>query len=122
MGVGVQSQAERLIVLQDLLELRREMADAEEASKLAAMGFTLGDPDAVLADIDAAVESVRTGITPVLLRRFERIAAKYRRPVAPVRNGTCYGCFTRIPTGKIDPVAPDGVVACPNCGRLVYPI
>jgi predicted nucleic acid-binding Zn-ribbon protein len=118
----MESQSERLIVLQDLLELRREMDDTDEVAKIAAMGFPIRDRDAVLTDIDAALEAVREGMAPALLRRFERIAAKYRRPVAPVRNGTCYGCFTKIPTGKMDAPGPDGILACPNCGRLMYPI
>jgi hypothetical protein len=116
------NQADRLIVLQDLLELRREMDDADEIGKLEAMGFPIPDRDAVLADIDSALADVREAMAPALLRRFERVAAKYRRPVAPVRNGTCYGCFTRIPTGKPDSSGPDGIVVCPNCGRLTYPI
>jgi hypothetical protein len=118
----VENQADRLIVLQDLLELRREMGDADEVGKLEAMGFPIRDRDAFLADIDSALDDVRGAMPPGLLRRFERIAAKYKRPVAPVRNGTCYGCFTKIPTGKLDPPGPDGILACPNCGRLIYPI
>ena len=35
----MENQADRLIVLQDLLELRREMGDADEVGKLEAMGF-----------------------------------------------------------------------------------
>jgi predicted nucleic acid-binding Zn-ribbon protein len=118
----VETQAERLIVLQDLVELRQEMSDAQEVAQMAEMGFVLRDRDAVLSEIDAAIAALRSEIPPSLLKRFERVAAKYRRPLAPVRNGTCYGCFTRFPTGKLDVEVPDGVPACPNCGRLVYAI
>ena len=118
----MESQAERLIVLQDLLELRREMNDADEVSRLEEMGFTVEDPGGALAELDVAIASVRAGIGPALLKRFERVAAKYRRPVALVRNGTCYGCFTRVPTGQNDAAGPGAVPSCPNCGRLVYPI
>jgi predicted nucleic acid-binding Zn-ribbon protein len=76
---------------------------------------------APLTEIDAAVAGLRREILPSLLRRFERVASKYRRPLAPVRGGTCYGCFTRFPTGRPESAAgPDGIPACPNCGRLVY--
>lgn len=118
----MESQAERLIVLQDLLELRREMENAEDLAKLEAMGFAMREPSRVLAEIDAGVESLRAEIAPSILRRFERVSAKYRRPLAAVRNGTCYGCFTRIPTGQMDAPGPDGILACPNCGRLIYAI
>jgi hypothetical protein len=118
----VESQGERLIVLQDLLELQREMSDADEVSRFRDMGFSMGSRDGALGELDAAITSVRGGIAPALLKRFERVAAKYRRPVALVRNGTCYGCFTKVPTGKNEDAGSDAVSSCPNCGRLVYPI
>jgi predicted nucleic acid-binding Zn-ribbon protein len=118
----VESQAEKLIVLQDLLELRRETSDDEQQAKLEEMGFPIADRAAVLRDLDAAIAGLRRELAPGLLRRFERVSAKYRRPLAPVRNGTCYGCFVRIPTGRMNAPGPDGIQACPNCGRLIYPI
>jgi predicted nucleic acid-binding Zn-ribbon protein len=118
----MESQAERLIVLQDLLDLRRELSDADETAQLQAMGFAIADRTAAVSDIDATLEELRAEIAPPLLRRFERISAKYRRPLAPVRNGTCYGCFVKIPTGRMDPPGPDGLPTCPHCGRILYSI
>lgn len=118
----METQAERLIVLQDLIELRHEMSDAAEVSRLEEMGFRVARREAALEEIEAALEAVRREIRPGLLKRFDRVAAKYRRPLAPLRNGTCYGCFTRVPTGQFETAVVDGVAACPNCGRLVYEI
>lgn len=114
--------AERLIVLQDLLELRNELNDAEGVSLMMEMGFEMGERRTMVAEVEATIAAVRTDIRPGLLKRFDRVSAKYRRPLAPLRNGTCYGCFTRVPTAKGDLAASDGVTSCPNCGRLFYEI
>ncbi|MFN2431788.1 MAG: hypothetical protein ABR599_03045 [Gemmatimonadota bacterium] len=119
----MESPAERLIVLQDLRELRQEMSDEGEVAQLEAMGFEIADRQQAAREMEDAIESLRASLPPSLLRRFERVARKYRRPIAPVRGGTCYGCFTRFPTSRLEPAeAPDGVASCPNCGRLVYEI
>lgn len=107
-------------MLQDLLELRRELEEDSGLERLEEMGFALGSREAVLAEVDSGIEAMRAEIPPPLLRRFENVARKYRRPVAPLRKGTCYGCFTRLPTARPDDVGP--VRTCPNCGRLVYEI
>ena len=115
------AQTERLVILQDLQELRQEMRDPDEVARMEELGFAFGDRDHALEEIDAAIEVLRKEIRPGLLRRFERVAAKYRRPLALLRNGTCYGCFTRFPTSQSEPRAgPDGLPSCPNCGRLMY--
>lgn len=111
-----------MIVLQDLLELRREMSDTVGMAQMEELGFSLGDPGRILEEIDSAITAMREKIRPALLKRFERVAAKYQRPLAPVRNGTCYGCFTRFPTGTDAPGTRDSLSVCPNCGRLVYEI
>jgi predicted nucleic acid-binding Zn-ribbon protein len=111
---------ERLVVLQDLLELQRELEEEGGLERLEEMGFALGSREAVLAEVESGIEAVRAEIPPAVLRRFESVARKYRRPVAPLRNGTCYGCFTRLPTARGDDAGP--VRSCPNCGRLVYEI
>ena len=119
---GGETQTERLILLQDLLELRREWLESGELDAMQELGFALPDRAAALAEIESAVTAMRARVRPDLLRRFERVAAKYRRPLAPLRGGTCYGCFTRFPTGRFETLDPDRPLSCPNCGRIVYPI
>ena len=41
--------------------------------------------------------------------------------MVPVIHGTCYGCFTAVPTataGERDPNA--SITTCQHCGRFLY--
>jgi len=107
---------ERLIALQDLLQLKRDLGDATYA----AIGFPTGGAESIEA-VDAEIENLKSEIEPRILRRYERIAGKYERPLVPARKGTCYGCFVRFPTAQLSHVS-DGLVTCESCGRLLYEI
>ena len=102
-----------MIALQDLMQLKRDLRD----NTYEEIGFQTGSE----AVIDAEILSLRDEIDPPLLRRFDRIASKYDRPLVPVRNGVCYGCFVRYPTAKLSALG-DSLVTCESCGRLLYRI
>ncbi|MDX1622610.1 MAG: hypothetical protein R3199_01345 [Gemmatimonadota bacterium] len=105
---------ERLIALQDLLQLKRDIQQASYEE----LGFESLDEEA----IDAEIESLEKEIDPSVLRRYERIAAKYDRPLVPVRKGICYGCFVRFPTAKLSDLEEEEPMTCESCGRLLYRI
>lgn len=107
---------ERLIALRDLLELRRDLADTSYEK----LGFEMGGAKAI-DTVDAEIANLKAGINPRILRRYETIAAKYDRPLVPVRKGICYGCLVHFPTGKLASASNEPLV-CENCGRLVYPV
>jgi predicted nucleic acid-binding Zn-ribbon protein len=107
---------ERLVALQDLLQLKRDLGD----SSYEAIGFPTGGEEAIRA-VEAEIESLRREIEPRVLKRYETIAAKYERPLVPARKGTCYGCFVRFPTAQLSQVG-GGLVTCENCGRLLYEV
>jgi predicted nucleic acid-binding Zn-ribbon protein len=104
---------ELLIALQDLLQLKRDLQDQSYER----IGFETGGE----AAIDTEIESLRAEIDRAVLRRFDRIATKYDRPLVPVRNGVCYGCFVQYPTAKIADLG-DALTTCESCGRLLYRI
>lgn len=106
------STIERLIALRDLLQLKRDLGDKSYEE----LGFeTAGGVEA----IDREIEGLKAEIDPVMLRRYEVIAAKYERPLVPVRKGVCYGCFVRFPTAKLSHVSEEPLT-CESCGRLLY--
>ncbi|MBA3583063.1 MAG: hypothetical protein H0W36_00790 [Gemmatimonadetes bacterium] len=82
------------------------------------LGFETGDE----TSIDAEIEGLRREIEPPVLRRFEKVAAKYDRPLVPIRNGVCYGCFVRFPTSRLAVFGEKRPATCENCGRLLYQI
>lgn len=81
------------------------------------MGFETREVDA----IDAEIVTLKSEVDASLLRRYERIASKYDRPLVPIHNGTCYGCFVRYPTAKLAEIG-DAPTTCESCGRLLYRI
>lgn len=104
---------ERLIALQDLLQLKRDLGDTSYEE----IGFETGS-DAIRA-VDAEIEDLKSEIEPQVLRRYETIAKKYGRPLVPARTGICYGCFVRFPTAQLSQMSEE-IMACENCGRLLY--
>lgn len=95
------------------MQLQRDIAD----NSYEALGFETDDA----ATIDAEIENLKSEIDPPVLRRFEKIATKYDRPLVPVRNGVCYGCFVRYPTAKLADIG-DTPTTCESCGRLIYQV
>ncbi len=102
-----------MIALQDLMQLKRDLQD----NKYEEIGF---ETDGAI-DIDAEIDSLREEIDRPLLRRFDQIATKFDRPLVPVRNGVCYGCFVKYPTAKLSELG-DVAITCESCGRLLYRI
>lgn len=95
------------------MQLKRDLQD----NTYEKIGFETGGESA----IDAEIDSLRVAIDKTLLRRFDRIASKYDRPLVPVRNGVCYGCFVRYPTAKLTGLG-EAPTTCESCGRLLYRI
>lgn len=106
---------DRLIALQDLLQLKRDLTDRSYGE----IGFEKVDSSAV----DDEIESLRNEIEPDIMRRFDTIRRKYDRPIVPMRRGVCYGCFVKFPTGRMAELAERDVpILCESCGRMLYRI
>ena len=106
---------ERLIALQDLLQLKRDLEDRSYEE----LGFETGDVSA----IDVEIESLEEEIDPAIMRRYQTIRRKYDRPLVPVRRGVCYGCFVKFPTARLSEMDErDAPILCESCGRMLYQI
>jgi predicted nucleic acid-binding Zn-ribbon protein len=109
------STIERLIALQDLLQLKRDLEDRTYEE----LGFETGDVSA----IDKEIESLEREIDPTIMRRYQTIRRKYDRPLVPVRRGVCYGCFVKFPTARLSEMEDrDAPILCESCGRMLYTI
>jgi len=68
------------------------------------------------------IERLKGQLTPECVRHYELIRSSSLLPiVAPVRNGTCYGCYMNIPPQLFNRVqANRDVIVCPSCHRILY--
>ena len=72
------------------------------------------------------LEFKRSQITPMvearLLMQYERILKnKEGLALVPVQNGTCHGCFTRMPPQVENQIRMnDTIVICGACNRILY--
>jgi hypothetical protein len=79
----------------------------------------------LLAELERAssqIERLKEQLTPECVRHYELIRSSSLLPiVAPVRNGTCYGCCMNIPPQLFNRVqANRDVIVCPSCHRILY--
>lgn len=76
-----------------------------------------------IAEADAAREEARSKIPPNILKRYQRIL-DHRGDAALVplvHNSTCGGCHMKVTSQTaLDVKAARGLVACENCGRILY--
>ncbi len=115
MSGNLESTIDLLIALQDLLQLKRDLAD----NSYGELGFETGDVTA----IDDEIESLKTEIDPAIMRRYQTIRRKYDRPLVPMRRGVCYGCFVKFPMGRMAEMnEQEAPILCESCGRMLYQI
>lgn len=115
MGGSIETTIDLLIGLQDLFQLKRDLADHSYEE----LGFETGDVTA----IDDEIESLKAEIDPAIMRRYETIRRKYDRPLVPMRRGVCYGCFVKFPMGRMAEMNERSApILCESCGRMLYEI
>ena len=112
-----ESQLRLLMFLQDLLSLKKEIQDFQVVEKYEEMGFAFDRKEIIEEGIKEVIEQLDSE----LYQRFLQLSQKYDRPLAPVKNGVCYGCFVSTPTGsKLVTQRKDVIEFCNHCGRILY--
>lgn len=109
-----------LLEIQDLQTKLREMASESELGEFEREEFGI-DPDEAVQALREKVEELEGRLSEEMRARYQRIAGNVDRVVVPVIHGTCYGCFTAVPTataGERDPNA--SLTTCQHCGRFLY--
>jgi predicted nucleic acid-binding Zn-ribbon protein len=116
------AQLEILLQIQDLKAQRRELADADAGGSMEQQEFNV-DVESALRQLDEKIEEMKAGLEPRIRSRLDKFARGAGRPVVPLINGTCYGCFTTVPTAALRTLSSnDQVHACENCGRFLYAV
>ena len=104
--------------IQDLDLMIRELGDEKAASAEKKMGFELSGPET----LNKARQQLAKKVEGEWLRAYDRIAKRYPRAIVPVRDGICFGCFTRQPSKSItaDSAKTDELEICQRCGRIMF--
>jgi hypothetical protein len=109
--------AQRLLYLQDLDLLLKDAQDDGTRELWHKAGLHVSG----FAQLQQMRAEVASSIAPRILDLYERIFRRYGRALVPVREGTCLGCFVKLPSGVTSPsVASDEISACQSCGRILY--
>lgn len=114
------AQMEILLQVQDLKGQRKELEEGASSRQVQEEEFNL-DIETAVAELDRKIDELETELEPRVRRRYDRMAKSMSRPVVPVINGTCYGCFVSVPTAVAsDPAEQQGLRTCDHCGRFLY--
>jgi predicted nucleic acid-binding Zn-ribbon protein len=116
----MEKQLDYLIKIQDLVNRKLEMENDATVEQFEEMGFRI-DRQRELKFLGEAIEELIGKLDHETRDTYKRVSRKYARPLSPVINGTCYGCFVALPTAQDTSRKEDDVVeVCSNCGRIVY--
>jgi predicted nucleic acid-binding Zn-ribbon protein len=111
----IQPHTELLVALNHLELMLHEATD--EAPKLKATGFKIDGLD----QLQKAQANLEKQIEPAILKQYKRLRERHGRPVVPVINSNCCGCYIKIPTALASDAMKNQILAtCGNCGRFLY--
>lgn len=102
-----------------------QVAEFEKAvrAQIADVERKLQGVETQIADTEAERDAARGAIPPDILKRYQRIL-DHRGDAAlvPLVHGsTCGGCHMKVTSQtSLDVKAARGIVACENCGRILY--
>jgi predicted nucleic acid-binding Zn-ribbon protein len=118
MGASMHPQLEILLQIQDLRAQRQELAETSSIRDFEEKEFGI-DIGVAVGQLDEKIEDLRQELTQPVRGRLDRMI-KAGRPVVPLINGVCYGCFVAIPTSTAGIGNTTELRYCDNCGRFLY--
>lgn len=66
-------------------------------------------------------KEVAAKLPSLVFRRYERLATRGKNPVAKTHDGTCLGCFVKLPPMMFHTMlGRTQFEECPNCHRIIY--
>ena len=106
------NQIELLVIYQDI-HLMLQDAEKEEAN----IGFSMEGKEKLLQ----AEKEMEKNIDIRYLSAYKRLATRFKHPIVPVQDGTCLGCFAKLPTSFLARGRADqSIFTCEQCGRMLY--
>lgn len=113
-------QLEMLLQLQDLKSHRRELMESQPGREVEEQEFHI-DVEQAVSQLDQRIEELKQELPPRVRSRLDRFSSGVGRAVVPVINGTCYGCFSALPTASMNTLGRnDELNYCEQCGRFLY--
>ena len=105
-----------LISLYDLDIMIKELSQSDTLQKMENMGFKIQFPS-------EKIKRVRMSLVKKLGKEiyshYKLLIQRYNdKPIVPLINGYCGGCYIQIPTQLL--TKKNEIVTCPNCGRFLY--
>ena len=112
-------QLEILLELQDLKAQKHELEEAaeEHSLEIERKVFRVKAGDAVV-QLESKIDEMEAALDSEVKARYRLIASRRARPVVPVLNGMCYGCFMAVPTAMT--TTNDEIRWCEHCGSFLY--
>ena len=106
------NKLECLVLYQDVDIMLKEAVEEEKK-----LGFHVGGT----AQLQKARDEIKDKIDTRYLRTYERLATRHKRPIVPVQDDTCLGCFAKLPTSFTTRARRvQDLYTCENCGRILY--
>lgn len=105
------------------LEAERRRLDGEGSRLRAAIAEAQVAIDAELAAEETRRAESASGLPADIVTLYERLRAKHGGVgAAPLAGGRCNGCYLTLPATEVDRIkhaAPDELVTCDQCGRIL---
>lgn len=81
----------------------------------------LGD-ESILKQMDKSIQHLLKKLPPETAAYFQKLQEREPPAIAPVVDGTCYGCGISLSTSlSVELFHFDRLYQCPNCSRFLYP-
>lgn len=117
MEQGDQAQKEVAAALHSAAEMKRVVDQ-----KIAELSAREENLKKQLADLESNYDQLTGGIDEDVLARYQRLRKQRgERTVVGIEHSVCGGCHMKLPIHiVISCQAPQELVTCPNCGRILY--
>ena len=128
---AAQLEEQVLRQLEQIAEVERRLADQEQLVEQRTAAWAEREPTLqkeverlgqVLEALQIQRASIAGQLQPAALELYDDLQRRHRgTALAPVRHRQCSACRARLPAAVFDLLsAPDPIVRCPRCGRVLY--